>query len=115
MFSRLHPNFALWIGKTWSKRSRYAKGIVAKEFVGEEGELQIVFAKQELKHTHFDFFVFGHRHIPWDIRIGEKSRLINLGDWIYSNTFGELDGQTFSLKQYNGDGKNILRKSYELD
>lgn len=115
LFSRLHPNFALWLGKSWSKKSRYAKGIVAEGFVGEKGELQIVFAKKQLKHTHYDFFIFGHRHIPWDIRIGEKSRIINLGDWIYSNTYGELDGKVFTLKEYRGEGKNILRKSYPLD
>ena len=115
LFSRLHPNFALWLGKSWSKRSRYAKGIVAEEFMGEEGELQIAFSKNELKHSHYDFFIFGHRHIPWDIKIGEKSRVINLGDWIYSNTYGELDGQVFSLKQYRGDGKDIIRTSYKSD
>ncbi len=115
LFSRLHPNFALWIGKSWSKKSRYAKGIVAQGFEGEEGELQIVFAKEELKKRHCDFFIFGHRHIPWDIKLGEKSRVINLGDWIYSYTYGELDDQVFSLKQYGGDGKDIIRLSYELD
>jgi UDP-2,3-diacylglucosamine hydrolase len=115
LFSRLHPNFALWLGKTWSKKSRYAKGIVAEEFMGDKGELQIVFAKRELKYHHYDFFVFGHRHIPWDVSLGNTSRVINLGDWIYSNTYGELDGQDFRLKQFRGEGKNILHKHYKLD
>lgn len=115
LFSRLHPDFALWLGKTWSKKSRYAKGIVGEEFMGEEKELQIVFAKQQLKHTHYDFFIFGHRHIAWDINLGNKTRVINLGDWIYNNTYGELNGKVFSLKQYQGDGKDILRLSYNID
>ena len=113
-FSRLHPNFALWIGKSWSKNSRYSKGIVAKEFAGEGKELQILFAKQKLKEEHFDIFIFGHRHIPSDIKIGDHSRVINLGDWIYSFTYGELDGDKFELKQFRGDGSNILKYNYNL-
>lgn len=115
MFARLHPNFALWLGKTWSKHSRYAKGIVAEEFAGEEGELQIKFAKATLKKEHYDFFIFGHRHIPYDIQLGEKARVINLGDWIYSFTYGQLDEKGFELKQYKDKGANIIREQYSLD
>jgi UDP-2,3-diacylglucosamine hydrolase len=112
IFSRLHPNFALWLGKSWSKRSRYSKGIVAEGFAGEQGELQILFAKTILKNEYFDFFIFGHRHIPYDVKLGEKTRLVNLGDWIYSFTYGVLEGQEFTLKQFNGEGKNIIRDQY---
>ncbi len=115
LFARLHPNFALWVGKTWSKNSRYSKGIVAEDFAGEKKELQIVFAKQMLKKEHFDVFIFGHRHIPFDVQLGDKSRVVNLGDWIYSFTYGILNGSHFELKQYKGKGENIIRQRYELD
>ena len=109
MFSRLHPNFSMWIGKTWSRNSRYSKGIVAEEFAGEEKELQLLFAKEKLKETYFDYFVFGHRHIPYDYLIGNNSHVINLGDWIYSFTYAVFDGNTLELKQFEGNGKNIIR------
>ena len=115
LFARLHPNFAMWIGKTWSKSSRYSKGIVAEDFAGDKRELQIVFAKEKLRSEFYDLFIFGHRHIPWDIRIGKKSRVINLGDWISNFTYGVLEGKDFSLKQYQGNGDNILKVSYDLD
>lgn len=115
LFARLHPNFAMWLGKTWSKNSRYSKGIVAEEYAGEQGELQIIFAKNILKNEFYDFFLFGHRHIPFDVKLGEKSRVVNLGDWIHSFTYGELDGQTFMLKQYKGDGQNIIHEDYPLN
>jgi len=114
-FARLHPNFALWLGKTWSKHSRYAKGIVAEEFSGDKGEQQIKFAKETLKKEHYDFFIFGHRHIPYEIQLGEKARVINLGDWIYSFTYGQLDEKGFELKQYKNNGANIIREKYLLD
>lgn len=109
MFSRLHPNFSMWIGKSWSKSSRYSKGIVAEEFAGEEKELQILFAKDKLIEKHFDYFVFGHRHIPFDYVVKENTHIINLGDWIYSFTFAVFDGEKLELKQFEGDGKSIIR------
>jgi UDP-2,3-diacylglucosamine hydrolase len=112
LFARLHPNFALWLGKTWSKNSRYSKGIAAEEFAGEKGELQIIFARKTLQREHFDFFLFGHRHIPYDVKLGDNCRVINLGDWIYSYTYGILDDKGFELKQYRGNGENIVRESY---
>jgi UDP-2,3-diacylglucosamine hydrolase len=112
LFARLHPNFAMWIGQTWSKSSRYSKGIVGKEFGGDKNELQIIFAKQLLKKEHFDFFLFGHRHIPFDCRIGNNSRVINLGDWIWSFTYGVLNDNGFELKQFRGKGENIIHENY---
>ena len=115
LFARLHPNFALWLGKTWSKNSRYAKGIVAEDFAGEDKEQQLLFVKQMLKKESIDVFIFGHRHIPYDIQIGDKCRVINLGDWIHSYTYGVLDNGQFELKQYKGNGENIIRKKYEMN
>jgi UDP-2,3-diacylglucosamine hydrolase len=108
LFSRLHPNFSMWLGKSWSKNSRYSKGIVAEEFAGEK-ELQLIFARDTLKHTYYDYFIFGHRHIPFDLKIENTSRIINLGDWIYSFTYAVFDGNKLELKQFEGTGENIIR------
>ena len=62
---------------------------------------------------HFDYFIFGHRHIPLDIQIAEKTRTINLGDWINNFTYAEFDGKELSLKQYRGDGTNIIVERIE--
>ena len=104
LFSRLHPNFAFWIGHNWSKNSRIAKGISGVEFKGVEKEGLFIFAKSLMEQESFDFFVFGHRHVMLDIPIGEKSRFINLGDWINYFSYGVFDGEKFELKQYNYQG-----------
>lgn len=114
LFTRLHPNFALWLGKAWSKKSRYVKGIVSEEFAGEEKEIQIVFAREKIRSENFNFFIFGHRHIPYDIQIAEHSRVINLGDWLGSFTYGVFDGEEFSLKPYRGTGENIILKRLDI-
>jgi UDP-2,3-diacylglucosamine hydrolase len=99
LFSRLHPNLAIWFGLRWSKSSRYSKGL-AEEFMGENKEHQIVFAKKFLNQKHVDFFIFGHRHIAMDYPLNENSRLINLGEWIQANSFAEFDGSQLGLKYY---------------
>ena len=96
LFSRLHPNFAYWLGHTWSKHSRYSKGI-ADEF---HKEYNILFAKEMLKSKHVDYFIFGHRHIPMDINLKESSRLFNLGEWIVGNTYAIFDGKSLEIKSY---------------
>ena len=111
LFARLHPNSAVGFGLRWSKSSRYAKGIIAEPYNGDEKELQVVFAKDKIKTEHFDYFVFGHRHVPFDIKISDSSRVINLGDWINNFTYGVFDGRQFELKSiFSENEKNIYRR-----
>lgn len=115
LFARLHPNFALFFGKTWSKNSRYAKGIVGKPYAGEEGELLLRFAKEQEKKEHFDYYIFGHRHIPYDLKINNNSRVINLGDWIDKFTFGKFDGKEFTLASYIPEKNKEIIRNYQIN
>lgn len=45
-----------------------------------------------LQKEHFDYFLFGHRHIVLDKPIAENTTFINLGDWIIHFTYAEFDG-----------------------
>ncbi|HEX2395287.1 MAG TPA: UDP-2,3-diacylglucosamine diphosphatase, partial [Bacteroidales bacterium] len=82
IFARIHPNASIAFGKRWSKSSRYAKGLVAEPYKGDDNELQVVFARSVLEKEYFDYFILGHRHIPFDVQIAPSTRIINLGDWI---------------------------------
>ena len=99
LYSKIHPNCSIRFAHWWSKKSRFSKG-VSEAFQGEEKELLILFAKETLKTDHYDYFVFGHRHVPMDIRLNDRSRLINLGEWIFSNTFAVFDGTNLELRHY---------------
>jgi UDP-2,3-diacylglucosamine hydrolase len=96
LFARIHPNASMAFGKRWSKSSRYAKGIVADPYRGDNLEIQVVFAHEILQKEYFDYFIFGHRHIPFDVHIG-KSRVVNLGDWINNFTYAVWDGEELEL------------------
>ena len=39
---------------------------------------------------HHDYFIFGHRHLPMEIKLNEKSKYVNLGDWINHYTYAKL-------------------------
>jgi UDP-2,3-diacylglucosamine hydrolase len=100
MFARLHPNFAMWFGHKWSHSSRFSKELISP-FKGEENEAHIIFANRVLEKQHFDYFVFGHRHIPVDVPLKNgSSRYINLGDWLWHFTYGVFDGEKMEVRKF---------------
>ena len=55
-------------------------------FLGEEKEWLVIYSKKILEKNHFDFFIYGHRHLPMEIKIN-NSVCYNLGDWITNFTY----------------------------
>ena len=103
LFARLHPNFAFGLAKFWSGKSRHAHSEDVQ--VGKmEEEWLYQFANQLSKEKNIDYFIFGHRHIPIDqILENNKSRYINLGDWMSHFSYAVYDGDHIELKKFNPD------------
>lgn len=99
-FARFHPNFGIWVANFSSRKSRAVTGNDDEVFLGEENEWLVHYSKEVLKNEHFDYFIFGHRHLPLDIQLSENSRYINLGDWLKYYTFGVLESGEMKLKTY---------------
>jgi UDP-2,3-diacylglucosamine hydrolase len=70
------------------------------KFLGEENEWLALYSKKKLEEKHRDYFIFGHRHLPLEIDLGNNSRYINLGDWISHYTYGVFDGEKMTLETY---------------
>lgn len=100
LFARLHPNLGIGIGNYWSGKSRLANGPSDKVFKGEDQEWLAIYCKEVLQHTHYDYFIFGHRHLPLDIKLTENSRYINLGEWVNYSTYAVFDGEQLTLKEF---------------
>ncbi len=98
-FKRLHPNFATRLAHFWSRSGRDSKDLSA-EFQGEDKEILIRYAKNILKQEHFDYFIFGHRHLPLDFPLKGSSRVIYLGDWISHFSYAVFDGTQLALKYF---------------
>ena len=99
LFGMLHPSWGIGLANFFSKKSRKKTGTADEIFLGEDKEWLIIFSRQILAKEHFDYFIFGHRHLPLDIKLSNNSHYINLGDWIKYFTYAEFDGQTTQLKK----------------
>lgn len=99
-FSRLHPNFALYIAHKWSGSSRTEKLKKKEEEFNVNNDGMFKFAQSYLNQESVDYFIFGHRHEMVDSLINENARFILLGDWIKNFSYGVFDGEKFELKRY---------------
>jgi len=97
LFARLHPNFALGIASFFSNRSRIANGNFEENYNGDENEMLVQYCKEKLKEQHYDYFIFGHRHIAMDISVGENSNYINLGEWVKNPHIAVFEDKKLSL------------------
>ena len=103
MFSWIHPNLATAFALRWSAHSR-ATGGKYPNFLGEDKEHQVLFAKQYMKeHPAPDFFIFGHRHIMLDLMLSRQTRLVILGDWIQHFSYAVMRDGNLSLDQFEID------------
>ncbi len=100
LFARLHPNFGIWLADLSSRKSRSSTGTSDEVFLGEENEWLAVYAKEYLKKEHIDYFVFGHRHLPLQLKVGENATYFNIGEWINYNTYLVFDGDKCELKEW---------------
>ncbi len=100
LFGILPPYMGMSIANYSSKSSRAATGDDDARFLGEDREWLIIYAREILQKEHYDYFVFGHRHLPIDFRLSDNSRYINLGDWIRYYSYAVFDGQNMELKYY---------------
>jgi len=97
MYSAMHPSIGIGIGHRWSLNSRLGKGIT-KEFLGEENEDLIRYARSILVNENIDYFIFGHRHLAMDYKLQPGSEIVFLGDWIKNGSYAEWDGNVLAFK-----------------
>lgn len=100
LFRWIHPDWGIPVARYFSKSSRDANYEKTKTFLGEDKEWLIIYCREILRQHHHDYFIFGHRHLPMQIKLNEKSEYINLGDWIQYNTYAVFDGKNLELKTY---------------
>lgn len=102
-YSLLHPDLSWWIANTWShtSRKRDNKNIKFHSFRGEK-EHQVMFARKQLeKGEKIDYFIFGHRHVVADYPLDGQSKLIVLGEWMKSCTYGVMENGEVSIHNWN--------------
>lgn len=100
LFRWLHPDIGVRVAQHLSVKNKLISGDEDREFLGEEREWLAQYSKRKLENKHFDYFLFGHRHLPMEIKVGPNSTYYNLGDWINHYTYGVFEGEEFELKTF---------------
>jgi UDP-2,3-diacylglucosamine hydrolase len=98
-FRWLHPDIGVYLARTWSKSSRISKEGMGHDFKGDQEYLVRYCAGIE-SSAHFDYYVFGHRHLALNVPIGPRSQYFNLGTWFNVCSYAVFDGSTMQLQQF---------------
>jgi len=96
-FRCVHPDLGIKLGKYLSNKNRLKSSLEDLNFNGNENEWLTKYCKEKLKNEHYDYFIFGHRHIPLEIELKPNSTYINLGDWITHFSYAVFDGRQVLL------------------
>jgi len=99
LFARIHPNLGVGIASYWSGHSRIS-GSRNEKKINHQQDWLVIYSKELLKTKHYDYLIFGHRHLPLDIRLAADSRYINLGEWINYDSYAMFDGVDLSLMYF---------------
>lgn len=103
LFKQMHPDWGIGLATAWSQHSRLTNEKVDdKKFLGND-EWLWAYSQQVEQTQHHDFYIFGHRHLPLDLKVGHSSRYINLGEWINFRTYAVLEGQDLHLKAFENE------------
>jgi len=96
LFARIHPNLGVGVANYWSRHSRKVNLSKADNKPGEQ-EWLVAFSNQLLQTHFYDYLIFGHRHLPLDIKLNDKSHYINLGEWVKACSYAVFDGENVQL------------------
>ena len=94
LFRWLHPDIGVRLAQYLSVKNKLISGDEDVTFLGEDNEWLVQYCKRKLTQEKYDYFVFGHRHLPLEINLDEHSKYFNLGDWIhyYTNINNQFKG-----------------------
>ena len=103
LFGLIPPHIGTGLASYLSRSSRAATGNSDEKFLGEEGEWLISYCKGIMAEKKYDYFIFGHRHLPIDFNLSNDSRYINLGDWLKYDSYAVFDGEELLLKRLDNE------------
>lgn len=101
-FALLHPYLGISLAQYFSRKSRESTGEKDAIYLGDDKEFLVQYCHEILKKEHIDYFIFGHRHMLLDKKIGSHSRYLNLGEWFTSCNYAILNQDGVELNAFQG-------------
>lgn len=103
LFARLHPNFGIWLATKWIAKTK-GKNPTPPTFKGIQYERLYQYAVHKSKNIQVDYFIFGHRHLPINVLLpNQKTRYINIGDWLFHNSYAVFDGKEVKIDFFESE------------
>lgn len=99
LFALLPEWMTFGVATRWSDSNKTKHDPADKRYLGDEREGIVIYCKQRLQNEHFDFCVFGHRHTPVTVALGD-SLYVNVGDWLDHRNYAVFDGENLTLNEY---------------
>jgi UDP-2,3-diacylglucosamine hydrolase len=99
LFSVTPQSISFGIANAWSRKSRISNEKFEEKFLGEN-EWLWQYSKEIESKAHHDYYIFGHRHLPLELKVSNNSMYINLGEWFKECTYAVFDGGNLVLKRY---------------
>lgn len=91
LFRLIPPAWGNRFGYNWAKQSRLKEMAAPLLYQGEHNEELIRFAKQTEQTEHYDYYIFGHRHIELDFALATGARVMVIGDMFRLWTYAQMD------------------------
>ena len=101
LFAFLHPRIGIGLANFFSRKSRAKTGGNDAVFEADEKEALYLFSKAYLKQNpNVTYFIFGHRHLPLELKLSETATYFNTGDWLKYDSYLEWNNYELGIMSY---------------
>ena len=96
LYASLPPRWAFALARFCSRKSRAMTSAAEQQFMGNGNEMLVQYIQEIIKTEKIDYFIYGHRHLPIDMKLGQ-SQYLNSGDWIMHDSYIKITSETVQL------------------
>ena len=102
LFALLPPSWVFPFAHRWSdsNKDKHARADTL-HYLGDDREGIVLYCRQRLQAEHFDYCVFGHRHTPLVMPLGQHTTYVNTGDWLFNRNYAVYNPDDHTLRLYD--------------
>ncbi|MDR3046902.1 MAG: UDP-2,3-diacylglucosamine diphosphatase [Bacteroidales bacterium] len=99
LYSLLHPRIAFGIAHFCSRKSRIYSTSYHDQEINFDTEKLYQYILDVSSKEEIDYFIYGHRHLPLEIKMPTGSVYYNTGDWMTHDSWLRMDDHHILLFQ----------------
>ncbi len=112
LYGWVHPDAGMRLANFFPEKSRAATPPAERNWLGDDNEWLLQYCQRKIDlGIAPDYFVFGHRHLPIDWLLkNQRSRYLNLGDWMWHNSYAVFDGTDTEIRFFENEGRTVSNR-----